>query len=388
MEAVSQSALKPVTQRPAFVIAVLLGVAILGFVLVSRLVNRYQQQQKALARHLYDQGLNDQAAGRFDNALESFRAALIYDRDNFQYQLSLARALRDSGRTEESETYLISLWERNPQDSAVNLALGRLASRQGQVDRAMQFYHNAIYGVWTTNANQNRLNAQFELVDFLLRQGARPQAQAELITLSASEPSDEASQLRVAQLMARAQDYEHALAAYQLLLKHDRENLAALTGAGDAAYHLNHFRTASNYLQAANKADPTNVTANQLLQQADFILQTDPFARHLSGADRMGRARLAFSTAGDRLGSCAQALKVDLTASSSSANALALLSARWQDLKPKLAKDNPAGEDDILNAAMDLVSDIEQQTASVCGLPNGTDQALMLMSQDRNGVER
>ncbi len=383
MDAVPQFALKPLTQRPAFVIAALLVAAIVGFAAVSRLVDRYQQQQKALARHLYDQGLSDQQAGRHNRALESFRAALIYDRDNFQYQLSLARALRDSGRTEESETYLVNLWERNPQDSAVNLALGRLAARQGLVDRTLQYYHNAIYGVWTSNANTSRLSASFELVAFLLHAGARPQAQAELIPMAAEDSRDKATQLHIAQLFARTQDYDHALAEYRLVLQHDKENAAALAGAGDAAFHLARYQTAANYLQVACHADSANAQVCGLLATADFILQTDPFARRLSLAERMHRARTAFDHAGDRLATCAQTRGLDLSSPTSS-SALVTLSARWRSLMPVLHRKNPRGEDDVLNATMDLVSDIEQQTAAVCGQPGGIDRALWLLSQDRN----
>ena len=37
---------------------------------------------------------------------------------------------------------------------------------------------------------------------------------------------------------------------------------------------------------------------------------------------------------------------------------------------------------------MDLVFEIEQQTQATCGTPEGLDQALLLLSQDRSGVER
>ncbi len=92
-------------------------------------------------------------AGNPEAALGDFRAALSYSHDNSQYQLSLARALRDTGRTAEAETYLISLWERTPQEGPVNLALGRLFAREQQFDKAIQYYHNAIYGFWASDAD-------------------------------------------------------------------------------------------------------------------------------------------------------------------------------------------------------------------------------------------
>ena len=50
--------------RPAVVIASLTVLAVLGFAGVTRLSNRFEEQQKALARHLYDQGLAEQRAGK------------------------------------------------------------------------------------------------------------------------------------------------------------------------------------------------------------------------------------------------------------------------------------------------------------------------------------
>ena len=37
---------------------------------------------------------------------------------------------------------------------------------------------------------------------------------------------------------------------------------------------------------------------------------------------------------------------------------------------------------------MRLVFDIEQQTAQQCGPPSGLDQALLILAQNPNGVER
>ena len=103
-------ALKAIARRPPVILLFLLVLAVLAFAGVGRMVNRFHQQEEALARHLYERGMKAQREGHAEAALGAFRAALSYSHDNFQYQLSLARALRDSGRTAEAETYLIRLW--------------------------------------------------------------------------------------------------------------------------------------------------------------------------------------------------------------------------------------------------------------------------------------
>lgn len=365
------------------VIAGLTVLAILAFLGVTRLVKRFAEQQKAAGRHLYELGLAEQRAGRLDPAIAHFRSALIYSRDNFDYQLSLARALRDTGRTAEAETYLLNLWEGSPQDGAINLALGRLAARQHSLDRILQFYHNAIYGVWAGGPDDHRLNTWFELIDVLLEQNARPQAQAELITLAAELPRRPDLHLRVADLFARAQDYQHALAECRRVLQLDHENRQALAGAGQAAFHLGRYHQAEQYLQTVVKDNPDDSASLQLLDLCRMVLEDDPFAPRLSGAERIHRARAAFARAGERLRTCAQSLGIDLNLPQSSSK-LPALERPWRAMKLKLGRSRL--NSDLANSAMDLVFQIEQETQAECGSPTPMDQALLLIAQN-HGAE-
>lgn len=374
-----------ITSRPPVVIAGLSVLAVIFFVGVTRLVNRFAEQQKAAGRHLYDLALSEQKAGKMDPAIANLRSALTYDRDNFDYQLSLARALRDTGRTEEAETYLLNLWERSPQDGAINLALGRLAARQHSLDRTLQFYRNAIYGVWPSDPDAHRLDTWFELINVLLNENARPQAQAELISLAAELPSRSDLHLRVADLFSHAQDYDHALAEYQRVLQSERANPEALAGAGLSAFYLARYREAEQFLQAAVKSNPQDSASAELLAVCRAVLESDPFAPRISDADRTRRVRDAFTHAGDRLQTCAQTKGIDLK-EQSPATPLPALEADRITMKRKLAR-VPLINSDLSNAAMDLVFRIEQETQAECGAAEPLDQALVLIAQKRGGVE-
>jgi tetratricopeptide (TPR) repeat protein len=373
---------KPLT-RPAMVFAILSIIAIVGFAGVSRLVSRYGEQQKALARRLYGKGIEDQKGGRADRAIEDFRSALGYDRTNFQYQLSLARALRDTGRTDEAESYLINLWERTPQDGFVNLALGRLAARQGSVDKAIQYYHNAAYGVWPSNAEVNRRNAQFELVDFLLRRGARDQAEAELIALAAGLPPEPTLRIRVAQMFEQLGKYERALPYYETALQLDRNSTVALEGAGTAAFQLGRYRVAEGYLRRAVAADPQNASSKNLLEISTLLLQMDPFVRHLPARERTRRLISAFELAKQRLDACASANGNQLAPDSP----LASLRSDWAQMRGKLSHLTSA-EGETSDAAMDLISQIEQETQKECGPPTTSDRALLLLAASRQDADQ
>jgi tetratricopeptide (TPR) repeat protein len=382
---------------PAVLLVLTLAAGV-AFAAVSHLVNRYNANQQARGRKLYVQGLADVSAGKLDAAVEEFRAALTCDPSNSQYQLSLGRALRDTGRLDQAESYLLALWQRTPQDGTINLALGRVAARRGSVDDSIRYYHNAMYGVWSADADANRRKARIELIEFLLQKGARAQAQSELVALAASLPSDPQLHLQTGQLFAQAQDYRDALSEYEQVLRLNRGDPVALAGAGEAAYHAGHYRTSQRYLQEAVKANPQDSHSRQLLESDVLVLHIDPFVRRMSNAERVRRITSAFVHTGDRLKSCARAKGVNLenasvdcgpsVSSSMSSNALASLAQRWLAMQPDLRRLRSSSESDLPDAIMDLVFQIEQQTANDCGEPQGADQALLLLARNREGADQ
>src|SRR5208337_1085602 len=226
--------------RSAPVILIILTLAAAtGFAAVGHLVARFNANQQSRRGKLYQLGIEDARAGHYDDAIAAFRAALTCEPANSQYQLSLARALRDSNdprRLDEAESYLLALWQRAPQDAAVNLALARVAAHRGSIEDATRYYHNSMYGVWNSNPDLNRNKARIELIQFLLKKADSPQAESELMALAASLPPDAVAHLQAAQLFAQAQDSAGALAQYREVLRLDSRNPAALAGAGEAAY--------------------------------------------------------------------------------------------------------------------------------------------------------
>jgi tetratricopeptide (TPR) repeat protein len=384
---------------PAVLLLLTLAAGV-AFAAVSHLVNRYNANQQARGRKLYLQGLADVNTGKLDAAVEDFRAALTGDPSNPQYQLSLGRALRDTGRLDQAESYLLALWQRAPQDGTINLALGRVAARRGSVDDAIRYYHNAMYGVWNADADTNRRKARVELIEFLLQKGARAEAQSELVALAAFLPPDPQLHLQAAQFFAQAEDYRDALSEYEQVLRLNHGDAVALAGAGEAAYRAGHYRTAQRYLQEAVKANPQDSHSRQLLESATLVLQTDPFVRRISDAERGRRLAVAFLRAGDRLKSCAQVKGInfeDVSANSSTSssastlppsNGLASLAQRWSAMKPDMRRLRSSQEGDLPDAIMDLVFQIEQQTANDCGEAQGADQALLLLSRNREVADQ
>jgi tetratricopeptide (TPR) repeat protein len=381
---------KSVPRSAPIILLVLTLAAATGFAAVGHLVARYNANQQSRGRKLYAQGAAAAAAGHYDEAIAAFRAALTCDPTNSQYQLSLARALRDSNdprRLDEAESYLVALWQRSPQDAAVNLALARVAAHRGSIEDATRYYHNAMYGVWNSDPDSNRSQARIELIQFLLKKGAPANAESELMALSNSLPPDPAAHLQAAQLFAQAQDYAGALTQYREVLHLDPLNSSALTGAGEAAYNSGNYAGAQRYLQEALNKNPQDANARQLLTTTELIVRTNPFRGHISDVERNRRIAAAFAQAEKRLTDCAQQTGVDLNATGASpAPPLTSSQSRWKATKPDLDRLRSPAETDLPDAIMDVVFQIEQLTASVCGRPQGADLALFLISQKREAA--
>jgi tetratricopeptide (TPR) repeat protein len=381
------SAKKAFFNRPPVILAILVLVAVAGLAGVDQLVKLYRVQIRKLGKNIYQVGLLEIRAGRVDRAAEDFRAALNYEPDNDQYQLSLGRALRDSGHLGEAESYLLSLWQRTPQDSTINLALARLAARKDNLEDALRYYHNAIYGVWKSDAEANRQIASFELIELLLQKNALQQAQSELIGLLSTLPRDPTLRLRVAEMLSRAQDFNRALAEFQFVLQKDRHNAAALFGAGQAAFQLGRYRTAQIYLQGAVNAGYQSEHAAQLLQTATLILQADPYRRGISDVERNVRLQVAFSQSGRRLDNCMSPADPDSQPPPLPTD-LAALRTKWKQMEPKVVRMDKQPESGLLDAIMDLVFQIEEEAQFRCGPPQALDQALVTISRDPAGVDR
>jgi tetratricopeptide (TPR) repeat protein len=381
---------KLVPRSAPLILFILTLAAAVSFAAVGHLVARFTANQRARGRKLYADGLADASASRYNDAIDAFRAALTCDPTNSQYQLSLARALRDSDdprRLDEAESYMLALWQRTPQDAVTNLALARVAARRGSIEDATRYYHNAMYGVWNSNPDANRSKARIELIQFLLKEGASGKAESELMALAASLPPGPAAHVQSAQLFEQAKDYTNALSQYEEALRFDPGNAAALAGAGRAAYQAGNYAAAQRYLRAAVNANPQNADSRQLLAPTELILHSDPFQGHISDAERNRRIAAAFAQAEKRLTECAGQTNVDLkTTTAPTASPLATLQSRWTAAQPNLARLRSPAETDLPDSLMDVVFQIERQTAETCGQPEGLDLALLLISQKREAA--
>lgn len=360
--------LSPLRRKPV-TLALLTGLTVVFFLAVSTLARLHDAQRESLAERWAQRGVDSLNAGQYKPAVEDFRTALLYNRDNDAYQLSLAEALMGLKRDDEAHAYLVNLWEREPDNGMVSLELARIAVSKNQTEQALRFYHNAIFGTWAGDADALRRKTRLELIAYLMRIGAHPQAEAELIDLAATVGDNAAEHEQLGEMFAKVGDDRRALAAFRASLSLKRHNPAALAGAGAAAFQLGQYVDAEHYLQEALAANPGDAQAAQSLKMTEYVLHWDPFRRRLDQMQQNHIALAAFAAAGARLKSCKAPSAPEQQDEQ-----------QWTKLKPQVTERNLERNPDLVNTVMQLVFEIEKETASTCGPPTDTDQALLLVA--------
>jgi predicted Zn-dependent protease len=359
-------------------------VLLILFAITTFAVKAYRAKERALAQQWYKAGERELRAGRPEAALEDFRSALVYSRNDSLVELQLAHALAAAGHLGEARAYLLGLWEREPGNGTVNLELARLAAHASSVPAAVQYYHDAIYGQWGDDPAEHRRRARLELAEFLLGVGQKAQARGELIALTADLPRDPALETQVATLLMEAGEYEHAARLFRQALRLRPEYAPALEGAGEASFEIGNYRDAQRYLARSKREGALSTHSQALLETATLILESDPLAPRLTAQERARRALRAFAQSMKRLSGCAAARGMSFESGPQQSD-LQKMHALALALQPKVRERNLARDPDLLLKATDMVFEIEKVTERACGEPQGVDLALLLLSRAQEG---
>lgn len=362
-----------------------------AFSLATVAANAYRSERAGLAKRWFDRGQAALRANALEGAIQDYRNALAYDRENAEYQLQLAQALAKLGnaaqsprekrdRYNEASSYLLGLWERQPGRGTINLQLARLSAAQGDFPSAMRYYHNAVFGLWEQDPEEQRRQVRFELVRYLLDQNSRTQADAELISLADEVPDTAVAHVEMGNLFLRTEDYARALQQYQMALRLDRYADHAALGAGEAAFQLARYSLAERYLRREARAHPDDERTKHLLDVMEQMAELNPYSYRISSLERAERVLQGYDTANARLTACIGVKPENV--------ALQTLQQQSNDLKEVASKAKLRHDTSKVDAVMNLVFSVERQTALLCGKPSGTDYALLLLGQQREAMEQ
>lgn len=363
-----------VINRDYLLLAGLVAVIVVFFSVTTFAARAYHRKQEQFGASWYERGEAALRQSRPSEAVADFRNALAYSRDNDDYQLRLAQALMADHRPQEARSYLLSLWEKEPGDGALNLELARLAAVWGDTPQAVRYYHAAIYGVWPDEPTaQHRWQIRFELSEYLLQRNS-PQdvkaAQAELVALAGVLPPQDADdQMRLGTLFVRAGLYPRALTAFQVALADKPNFLAALEAASEAAFQLRDYSAARNYLLPVVAQKPKDEHFLELLNLSELVMKLDPSERGLPAQEQARRALRDLQIAVAGAQKCAPP-----------DSGVAALLDQAKSLKP--TQRSLASNPDALGKTIDLVFKLQKASAP-CGPASLEDKAVGLLAQQQ-----
>lgn len=273
------------------ILAMVFGVMVAIFALTGFYARSFKLEGQDRGR-LYFEAAQEQMAGkRYEEAINHFRDALLYSRDNPAYRLELSRALYAAGRFSETENYLSGLRAADPASGIVNLLLARLAVRDDQVTEAVSYYRTAIHGRWDEKPEVERIDMHLELVDLLDREGLDQQLAAELLELAEIAPDDIEIRRRLAILLLKTGSFDRASSIFRSLLASAPTDRELLLGRADAEFNLGNYLTArTHYNRAQLYGDDDDTRAR--IQLCNRIIELDPTRRGIGLGERFRRSRL------------------------------------------------------------------------------------------------
>jgi tetratricopeptide (TPR) repeat protein len=333
----------------------------------------------------YTRGERSLQHGAAAAAVLDYRNALYHDRANSTYELQLAHGLVVSGHLGEARAYLTRLWRADPANGPVNLEFAQLEMKDKNVPQVINYYHAAIDGVWPHVTAKGLLELRERLCNYLIAQGLRPEALAELMALAAQAPNDAQIQAQLAGLFSRVGDYNSALKEYQDSLRLNPRQKTEWAGAGKAAFETGNYESARYYLNRAVATDPHDRPSAQMLQVASDVIGLDPFERGVPVETRRKRAIFDFNYALSRLENCAKTKGEPLGAANPQTD-LQTAYGQATKLKPQMQLNAFRRNPDLVEKGMRLAFQIEQLTAKECGPPQAIGQALLLISNQNKGL--
>ena len=360
-----------------------LAVGAIGvFAFTKSMAAREQQMDARIAAISYEEGQRQFSSGQIEKAIDSFRKATTDALRDRTYALALANALAAGNHDAEAQQTLLRLREANPEDAEINSQLARLAAKRGEADDAVHYYQNALYGRWAgTQVDERKLQLRVELIRFLLAHQQRDTALSELLILDADLPRSAVAHVETARLFLQAGDSQHAMKNYDAAIELDKDNVDALTEAGEVEFRLGDYPRAEVYLRAAVKVNPEIEKTRRLLSVTEMVLSGDPLAPHLTEQEEKERLLRGLTQASQRL----QGFLNQTTDSReiSKLNALREQAlAMESELNSKLFPDPEQAR-----AGVELIYAIEKATSAATGEPDGFDRALLLIGQKHGGAQ-
>ena len=351
-------------------------ITVLLFIMTLFLFRSFMAHRVELAKRWSDRGQAALSESKPEQAIAAYRTALSYAPGEHAYELKLAQALGDAGRTEESYNYFMGLWETEPGNGFINLQLARLASKKREVQDAINFYRASIYGTWEGDGVQRRRDVRLELAQYLISQHDVAAARTDLLVAGGNAPDTPEIDTTLAKMLEQTGDDADALSYYRKAIALDPKNWTALNGAAKLTYAMGEFDTAHALLERSVRDHKDDAGTVALLARTEQLLLLMP-SEGLSKREKVDRILADLAIAKKRLSDCTSQQSAALPAG------LQVLSGRWSNAAGVANKAALLADVDKQTAAVQLTYDteLELETDQICGSATGDDALLLLLAK-------
>jgi tetratricopeptide (TPR) repeat protein len=359
----------PFDGRPFLRTFALIFLAIVAiFALDTFLANTERAESTVEANRLFEQGRALMQAGKNAQAIDRIKDALAVERGNRGYLRTLAQAQFAAGKITDADATLTELLQNDSTDGLTNLIMGRALLKEGRFAEAISYFHRAIYGHWSENAPQNRLQVRFELVDLLAQRNSKEELLAELLPLQDAAPRDLATQTRIGRLFLQVGSPARAADVFREVLRDHPEDATAHAGLGEAEFARANYRAAERDFLSALRLSPNDPATRRRLDVCHELLMLDPSVRGLSPAERFRRSLRLVELTVDETSQCAgQNPRPELQG---------LLDKARTVLK---AHASAAKDSEVAESNLDLAEQIWQARKQECKSPPAPDSLLALV---------
>ena len=270
---------------PGMIAALLVLVFAIGF-----LHRFYLSQRGERAEQYFKTGSELLLQDRNQEAVEQFRNALSIAPDHQQYRLSLGLTLAKTGHPDEAAVYLNEVLKRDPNNGPADLGLARIAAARRKTSDAITYYHRAIYGTWPAGEENNRLDARFQLADYLKKSGLQKEAIAELLAALEQSSNNEVAKKRIGRLLLDYGSPRQAADVFREILRANNHDPRTWASLGMAELAQEDYQAARTAFSNAVRFDPSDEQSRRQLELVERILALDPNAAGLRALARYQRS--------------------------------------------------------------------------------------------------
>ena len=180
--------------------------------------------------------------------------------------------------------------KRDPNNGAANLGFARAAVTRGKRPDAITYYHRAIYGSWAAGEENSRLEARFELADYLKKSGLQKEAAAELLAALEQARNDDSAKKRIGRMLLEYGSPRQAADVFREVLRANSRDAQAWASLGTAELAQQEYESARNAYRSAVRFNPSDDQSRRRLEMTERELALDPNVAGLRASERYLRS--------------------------------------------------------------------------------------------------